>query len=255
MSTIHTINNLVGAPLVNDTPTAALPVETESAFGSVMAQTANVTPLTPSIAASLMHRSMTTGVPTHEFDTYGGYDAVKTEFEKNGGSYSLSDIPSEERHQLAQEVANTGIGNLSVLPIENIKLPVSALQAMADRGIDPALLNEIATRINADQTGQTLSLVTQPASVATETVTPTTAANLMARAMTTGVPTQELQKYGGYDAVKSVFEANGGVYNLNAISSDQRKQLAAQGISLANAQTTFVDSNSYIDSFMNSLGG
>ena len=45
--------------------------------------------LTPQIARNLMQGSMTGGgVPTQEFNKYGGYDAVKAVYDKSGGNYS-----------------------------------------------------------------------------------------------------------------------------------------------------------------------
>lgn len=257
MSNISRVNNAAAPLLSSEAQNTVQPAEQSLAFSSALTQAVSSTSislLTPSIASSLMHRSMTTGVPTKEFEAYGGYDAVKAEFEKNGGTYSLDDIPSEERHQLAQIVADTGVGNMSVLAAENMPQPDVATQKMA-----ASVLN-----------------------LAIEVPTASTAANLMARSMTTGVATSEFQQYGGYDSVKTVFEANGGTYDLNAIPSDQRKLLAqeiantgvgnmalllqehidipesvkqtlsAYGIELNLAQTAFVDSERYIDSFMNS---
>jgi hypothetical protein len=45
--------------------------------------------LTPEMARSLMQRSMTSsGVPTSEFQKFGGYDTVKALYDKSGGDYS-----------------------------------------------------------------------------------------------------------------------------------------------------------------------
>jgi hypothetical protein len=46
--------------------------------------------------------------------------------------------------------------------------------------------------------------------------------------MTTGVPNAEFDQYGGYSAVKAMFDANGGTYSLEAIPAQQRKALALQ---------------------------
>lgn len=257
MSYISPVNNVATPLQVNETQNSLPTVEQGAAFSDAMTKAVNATSvalLTPSIASSLMHRSMTTGLHTKEFEVYGGYDKVKAEFEKNGGSYSLDDIPSEERHQLAQIVADTGVGNMSVLAAENMPQPDIATQKMATSVLNAAI----------------------------EVPTASTAANLMARSMTTGVATSDFQQYGGYDSVKTVFEANGGTYDLNAIPNDQRKLLAeeivstgvgnmalllqehidipesvkqtlsAYGIELNLAQTAFVDSERYIDSSMKS---
>jgi hypothetical protein len=42
------------------------------------------------------------------------------------------------------------------------------------------------------------------------------------------VPNAEFDQYGGYSAVKAIFDANGGTYSLDAISADLRKALAMQ---------------------------
>ena len=45
--------------------------------------------LTPEMARTLMQRSMTSsGVPTSEFQKFGGYDTVKALYDKSGGDYS-----------------------------------------------------------------------------------------------------------------------------------------------------------------------
>jgi hypothetical protein len=45
--------------------------------------------LTPELARTLMQRSMTgSGVPTSEFQKFGGYDTVKALYDKSGGDYS-----------------------------------------------------------------------------------------------------------------------------------------------------------------------
>ena len=52
--------------------------------------------LTPDIATNLMHRSMTTGAPTSEFDRYGGYDKVKALYDAGGGSYAKPTPPTQQ---------------------------------------------------------------------------------------------------------------------------------------------------------------
>jgi len=49
---------------------------------------------------------------------------------------------------------------------------------------------------------------------AAEPLTPEIAKNLMQRSMTTGVNTADFDKYGGYDAVAAMYNANQGSYNL-----------------------------------------
>ncbi len=57
-------------------------------------------------------------------------------------------------------------------------------------------------------------------------LTAETAKLLMYRSITTGVPTWEIDKFGGYEAVKAVFEANGGQYDILSIPDDLRRELA-----------------------------
>ena len=52
--------------------------------------------LTPEIAINLMHRSMTTGAPTSEFNRYGGYDKVKALYDAGGGSYEKPTLPTQQ---------------------------------------------------------------------------------------------------------------------------------------------------------------
>ena len=62
--------------------------------------------LTPAIARNLMQRGMTrSGVPTSEFEKYGGYEAVKAVYDKSGGDYSGTG------NEYPQQTANTTIAN------------------------------------------------------------------------------------------------------------------------------------------------
>ena len=72
------------------------------------------------------------------------------------------------------------------------------------------------------------SLAMGQASAAGGGLTLAVAQSLMYRSMTTGVPNAELDKYGGYSAVKAMFDANGGSYSLDAIPAQQRQALAMQ---------------------------
>ena len=92
--------------------------------------------LTPEIARDLMQRSMTTGVPTSEFDKYGGYQAVSDVYDSNNGTYSLEDFDSGFLDSLANEIANTGVGNLSALRLTDTPLTEAGRQAMIDNGVD-----------------------------------------------------------------------------------------------------------------------
>jgi len=76
------------------------------------------------------------------------------------------------------------------------------------------------------QRGQDFSVVSGTGTATTLTLTPSIAKGLMYRSMTTGVPTSEMNQYGGYDAVKAMFDAGSGSYGLDAIPAEQRKSLA-----------------------------
>lgn len=209
---------------VGDTSAAEAVTNQGSNFSLTMGQLtgANNT-LTPSLASGLMYRSMTTGVPTAEFDQYGGYSAVKAMFDANGGSYSLDAISSTQRQELAQQVASTGTGNMSLLIKEHVSLLPSGLAQMANNGIDSAA---IAQKIQAAQssTAQVPALL----SGAETTLTPAVAQSLMHRSMTTGVPNSEMESFGGYDAVKAMYDSNGGVYGTQSFSAAERQALGTQ---------------------------
>lgn len=87
-------------------------------------------PLTSDVATSLMQRSMTTGVPTYEFDRYGGYDAVQALYNAGGGSYTMSDIDPYMLQNYANQVSRTGIGNLSALAATNTPLARSGITSL-----------------------------------------------------------------------------------------------------------------------------
>jgi len=53
-----------------------------------------------------------------------------------------------------------------------------------------------------------------------DTLTADIAKDLMWRSMTTGAPTSEFDKYGGYSAVADLYSRNGGTYDRSTISSD-----------------------------------
>jgi hypothetical protein len=92
--------------------------------------------LTPEIARSLMHRSMTTGAPTAEFNRYGGYDAVRNLYNQSGGTYSREEISREDMQNYANIVARTGVGNLAILADTNTPITPQALENMRRNGID-----------------------------------------------------------------------------------------------------------------------
>ena len=91
--------------------------------------------LTAGVAQDLMQRSMTTGAPTSEFDKYGGYDAVKALYDSNKGTYSLDELDPAFLDQMDNIIANTGVGNLSVLKMTGEPLTKAGYQAMLNNGV------------------------------------------------------------------------------------------------------------------------
>jgi hypothetical protein len=90
--------------------------------------------LTPEIAQDLIWRSMVTGVPTTEFEKYGGSEAINAMYKAGGGEYSHDAIPVDLRNQLGQQVAQTGVGNLSILEKTGNALSAAAIENMAKQG-------------------------------------------------------------------------------------------------------------------------
>lgn len=105
--------------------------------------------LTPAIARDLMQRSMTTGVPTAEFDKYGGYGAVSAMYNQGGGTYDLGSINQSDLQRYANTVAQTGVGNLSVLGQTGTPITPQALENMRRNGIDPSTIANAAQMYSA----------------------------------------------------------------------------------------------------------
>lgn len=91
--------------------------------------------LTPAAATELMQRSMTTGVPTSEFAQYGGYQAVKTAYEKAGGVLDTAGISAADKTKYANQIASTGVGDLQLLKETNTPLTEAGRAAMVANGI------------------------------------------------------------------------------------------------------------------------
>lgn len=106
--------------------------------------------LTADIARDLMQRSMTTGAPTAEFNKYGGYDAVRSVYNANGGSYDPSTFDSGFRTRAAQTIAETGVGNLSLLRDTNTPLTMAGVAAMRNNGIDSDFINRAVNDYGVD---------------------------------------------------------------------------------------------------------
>ena len=106
--------------------------------------------LTPQIAADLMQRSMTTGVPTFELQQYGGLEAVKSAYEKAGGGYDPTRFASAQPAAAAPITPTvgatpppppSGIAALSAVPpaYDAAKVPTiaSLYQQVLGRTPDP----------------------------------------------------------------------------------------------------------------------
>jgi len=92
--------------------------------------------LTAEIAQDLMQRSMTTGVPTSEFDKYGGYDKVQALYNQGNGTYALDKLDPAFLDRMDDIIANTGVGNLSVLKMTGEPLTKAGYQAMQNNGVN-----------------------------------------------------------------------------------------------------------------------
>lgn len=177
--------------------------------------------LTPELATSLMQRSMSTGVPTAEFDSYGGYNAVKNLYNSGGGAYSLEGVNPTILNSLATQVANTGVGDLQILKSTNTPLTTAGQQAMNSNGV--VMTNQMLKDQSIPYTGF-LSAGVSP--ITKSTLTPALAKSLMQRSMTTGLPKSESDRYGGYAAIKAMYDADGGAYSLDGIDPGLLKSLA-----------------------------
>lgn len=94
--------------------------------------------LTPDIATNLMHRSMTTGAPTSEFDRYGGYDKVKAFYDVGGGSYAKPTLPTQQILP-TKPVANT-VADLYKMYLE--REPEAGIPGSAPASTRPNFINE-----------------------------------------------------------------------------------------------------------------
>jgi len=111
---------------------------------AVAAQPSNT--LTAAIARDLMQRSMATGVPTSEFNRYGGYAAVQKLYEQNGGTYTGKEASEADRKRYATQIATTGVGNLSLLGETGTQLTQAGIDSMRRNGIDESTIaNAIKT--------------------------------------------------------------------------------------------------------------
>ena len=110
--------------------------------------------LTPEVATRLMERSITTGVPTSEFDMYGGYDAVARAFEAAGGQYDRSTIPTDRLNEYARQIADTGVGDFNTLTLADVPLTYAGLQGLINSGADQSTIDRIRQEYYLDPYSQ-----------------------------------------------------------------------------------------------------
>jgi len=95
--------------------------------------------LTPELARTLMQRSMTgSGVPTAEFQKFGGYDTVKSLYDRSGGDYSGQGNPYPQQQQQQQAQFNPYTNQYQTpfsyqQPQQQMQTPFSYQQPMAQR--------------------------------------------------------------------------------------------------------------------------
>lgn len=123
---LNYINNMAG--------TSLMPISGNTLSNAAAAANNSAT-LTPDIAQNLMQRSMTTGVPTSEFDKYGGYDKVQSLYNQGNGTYALDKLDPAFLNSVDDIIANTGVGNLSVLKMTGQPLTKAGYQAMNSNGV------------------------------------------------------------------------------------------------------------------------
>jgi hypothetical protein len=91
--------------------------QSTAGIGTLLNTSQFTAPITSKIAADLIGRSQTGGVPTSEFDQYGGYDAVKKVYDASGGSYAppgpatVASPTQDAINKLEQEKANNAYIN------------------------------------------------------------------------------------------------------------------------------------------------
>ena len=120
---------------INASPEAQIYDARQQQIGNAAPAMTSRPTLTPEIASNLMQRSMTTGVPTSEFEKYGGYDKVSSLYNQNNGTYSLNDLDPAFLKNAANIIANTGVGAMNLLAKTNTPLTEAGRQAMINNGI------------------------------------------------------------------------------------------------------------------------
>jgi hypothetical protein len=141
-----------------------------------------------------------------------------------GGGATGEDVNEGLRQKIADETIKAAYENVLGRPED-----VAGLQFYQDQvlnqGLDPTQIDDIfadspeaQVRKDAEEflrrleAGEDVTGIGTPldASQFTTPITPKIAADLIGRAQTGGVLTSEFDQYGGYDAVKNVYDASGG---------------------------------------------
>jgi hypothetical protein len=118
----------------------------------------------------------------------------------------------------AQQLTNLSNATTAAAPTNTIaSVPVSQATSQITVG-QPT--NTSVPKI----TNNNAPVVAQPSN----TLTAAIARDLMQRSMTTGAPTSEFDRYGGYAAVQKLYEQNGGTYTGNEVSAEDKKRYATQ---------------------------
>jgi hypothetical protein len=141
-----------------------------------------------------------------------------------GGGATGEDVNEGLRQKIADETIKAAYENVLGRPED-----VAGLQFYQDQvlnqGLDPTQIDDIfadspeaQVRKDAEEflrrleAGESTAGIGTPldASQFTPQITPEIAADLITRSQTVGVPNSEFDQYGGYDAVKNVYDASGG---------------------------------------------
>jgi hypothetical protein len=141
-----------------------------------------------------------------------------------GGGATGEDVNEGLRQKIADETIKAAYENVLGRPED-----VAGLQFYQDQvlnqGLDPTQIDDIfadspeaQVRKDAEEflrrleAGEDVTGIGTPLDTSqfTAPITPSIAADLIGRAQTVGVPNSEFDKYGGYDAVKNVYDASGG---------------------------------------------
>lgn len=94
--------------------TAAAPTANAAAAPTANTAATSAPSLTPAQAVDMIYRSQTTGVPTAEFNKFGGYDAVMSLAKTSGKDLGAPSADAVAAY--GQQIADQGYGNMSYAP-------------------------------------------------------------------------------------------------------------------------------------------